>query len=101
MAITRIGVQPVIVSAGQAAGTQTYCVGEVTPEGETVSLAVSCTNDLSVEGNCNFVHWAGEGASYQVYKAEGGAFGLIGTVAASPFIDVNSAPDMAHQPPAD
>jgi len=99
VAITRIGVQPIISSSGQAAAEQTYKVGEVAGEGETVSLAVGCTNDLSVEGNCNVIHWLGQGESYRIYKSTAGCFGLIGAVESSIFIDDNILPDTAQQPP--
>lgn len=99
MAITRIGVQPVVASAGQAAGKQTYRVGAVSGDAEALSLEVSCINDLSIEGNRNIVHWQGDGSSYRIYKAEGGVFGLIGTVAADLFIDDNITPDTAQPPP--
>lgn len=99
MAITRIGIQPVVATTGPAAGTQAYKVGEVTGDQEAVSLEVACVNDLSAEGNLNLVHWQGEGQSYRVYKAEGGVFGLIGTPDASPFIDANISPDLSQPPP--
>lgn len=100
MAIQLIGVQPVIASIGEAQSTQAYRVGEV-GETETLSLAVSCTNDLSVAGNMNVVHWQGEGNSYRVYKADGGAFGLIGETDGGFLIDDNRVPDMGQQPPAE
>lgn len=98
MAIDRIGVQPIIAAAGNAVARQTYKVGDV-GESEVVSGEVSCTNDLSVAGNRNLVHWQGEGTSFRVYKSEGGPFGLIGTSDGDAFLDDNIAPDTAQQPP--
>jgi hypothetical protein len=99
VAITMIGVQPVIASTGPAAGMQTYKIGEVSGDQETLSLEVACTNDLSAPGNLNLVHWSGEGESYRVYKAQDGVFGLIGAPTDSPFVDANISPDLSQQPP--
>lgn len=99
MAIDRIGVQPIIAGSSQAAGVQTYKVGEIADGEETLSPAVSCTNDLSGEGNRNVVHWRGTGQSYRIYKSLDGAFGLIGTAADDIFIDANLIPDTAQPPP--
>jgi hypothetical protein len=97
--MTRIGVQPVIAAFGDAPGTQAYIVGEVVGTTETLSLAVSCTNDLSVEGNLNVVHWQGAGENYRVYKAQEGAFGLIGLADGALFLDTNLTPDLSQPPP--
>jgi len=87
--ISRIGVQPVIASMGGAAGRQTYRVAEIV-EGEEAepSNDVSCTNDLSVEGNFNIVHWSGEAELFRIYRATGGIFEMIAETAESRFIDV-------------
>jgi hypothetical protein len=101
VAIQLIGVQPIVANVGEAAGPQSYCVGEVTADGETVCTAVSCTNDLGVAGNMNLVHWQGEGDSYRIYKAAGGVFGLIGTTDGNYLIDDNKVPETGQQPPAE
>lgn len=91
--------QPIIASHSQAAGSQTYMVGEIADDAEVVSVAVGCINDLSVEGNRNIVHWRGTGESYRVYKSTEGVFGLIGTTDSNIFIDENILPDTGEQPP--
>jgi hypothetical protein len=101
VAIQLIGVQPIVANVGEAAGSQAYCVGEVTADGEVVSLAVSCTNDLGIAGNMNLVHWQGEGTGYRIYKAADGVFGLIGTTDGNYLIDDNKVPDTGQQPPAE
>lgn len=86
--ITRIGVQPVIASVGGAAGRQTYRVAEVVDGNEEApSSEVSCTNDLTVEGNFNLVHWGGEASLFRVYRATGGMFERIAETSESRFID--------------
>jgi hypothetical protein len=100
MAITRIGVQPVIVSAPTAERTQTYRVGEVTDAGELASCEVTCSNDLGLTGNVNVVHWSGESGNYRIYKkGEDGAFGLIKATDGLLFIDDNVSPDASQSPP--
>jgi hypothetical protein len=86
--ISRIGVQPVIVSVGGAAGRQTYRVAEVV-EGveEEPSNEVACSNDLSIDGNLNVVHWQGEASLFRVYRATGGIFSMIAETADSRFLD--------------
>lgn len=87
--ISRIGVQPVIVSVGGAVGRQTYRVAEVIDGAEEEpSVEVACANDLSIEGNFNMVHWLGEASLFRVYRASGGIFTMIAETADSRFIDV-------------
>lgn len=86
--ISRIGVQPVIVSVGGAVARQAYRVAEVVDGAEEApSNEVACANDLSVEGNCNVVHWQGEAALFRVYRATGGIFSMIVETSDSRFID--------------
>ncbi|WP_028970158.1 hypothetical protein [Sphingomonas sp. URHD0057] len=99
MGITRIGVQPVIGSTGPAPGQQTYVVGEVNGETETLSVAVGCVNDLSAGGNLNVVHWQGAGDNYRIYKAQEGVLGLIGESDGAVFLDTNLQPDLTQPPP--
>ncbi|EQB06229.1 hypothetical protein [Sphingobium baderi] len=89
--ISRIGVQPVIVSVGPGEARQTYRVGEVTADGEDVSVEVSCTNDLSVDGNVNLVHWRGDAGPYRVYRSNGTGFVLLEETIESCLIDVGDA----------
>lgn len=88
MAITRIGVQPVITSVGTP-GLHSYRLVE--DDGEPSALEVGCTNDLSVDGNVNFVHWQGEAALFRVQKARDGGFVQIGETDGSSFVDDGSA----------
>lgn len=88
MAITRIGVQPVVVTPGQANARQTYRVVEIEDgKAGAESQEVSCSNDLSVGGNVNFIHWEGEAALYRVLRASDGPFRKIGEVEGSSFVD--------------
>jgi len=89
--ITRIGVQPVIVSVGGAVGRQTYRVSELTDDGEQMSVEVSCSNDLAVDGNFNLIHWSGEASPFRVYRATEGIFSLIAETSESRFIDTGDA----------
>jgi hypothetical protein len=98
--IDLIGVQPIIADAGQGAGSQTYRVGAVTDDGEIAAGPVSCFNELSIPGNMNVVHWQAEAASFRVYRAVDGDFGLIGTTSDPFLIDTGLTPDMTQQPPA-
>ena len=86
--ISRIGVQPVIASVGGAIGRQTYRVAEVVEDNEEeASVEVSCSNDLSVPGNFNLIHWQGEASLFRVYRATGGMFELVEETAESRIID--------------
>lgn len=86
--ISRIGVQPVIVSVGGAAARQTYRVAEVVDGVEQEpSNEVACNNDLSVDGNLNVVHWQGEASLFRVYRATGGIFTMITETGDSRFLD--------------
>lgn len=86
--ITRIGVQPVIASVGGAVGRQTYRVAEIVDGVEQEpSVEVSCSNDLTVGGNFNLVHWAGEASLFRVYRATGGMFAMIEDTSESRLID--------------
>lgn len=98
MGITRIGVQPVISQVGAAPGQQAYIV----VEGDAKSLPAVCTNDLSIDGNMNFVHWQGDGGATNVYRSDGNTYGLIGASSDGRFIDDGSVqPDTSQQPPED
>lgn len=86
--ISRIGVQPVIASVGSAVARQTYRVAEVVDGNEEApSVEVSCSNDLTVEGNFNLIHWQGEAGLFRVYRSAGGPFAQIIETEDSRFID--------------
>jgi hypothetical protein len=86
--ISRIGVQPIIASVGGAMGRQTYRVVEVVDGVEQEpSNEVACSNDLTVDGNFNMVHWRGEASLYRVQRSIGGAFVEIAELAESRFLD--------------
>lgn len=91
MTFTRIGVQPIIVTASTAATRQSYRIVEVAngEDGET-SLDVSCVNDLSIDGNANFLHWQSGGSEFKVQKAQDGQFETIATVAAQSYLDAGA-----------
>lgn len=87
MAIERIGVQPIIVSAG-APGQQVYRLTELDggTEGEP-SVDVACTNDLSVDGNVNFIHWLADSNTVRVHRSLAGQFEPIADVEGTSYID--------------
>ena len=89
--ISRIGVQPVVSSVGSGASRQTYRVGDMVDGEEQMSNEVSCTNDLSVDGNVNLVHWHGEGALFRVYRSNGSGFEMLTETSESQFIDSGDA----------
>ncbi|HKY80280.1 MAG TPA: hypothetical protein VJM09_02270 [Sphingobium sp.] len=99
--ITRIGVQPIIVAGSPAAGRQSYVVTSMDGEIEVASPnSVTCTNDLSLAGNMNVVHWDGSEAPFRVYKAVEGTYGFIGETNDKRLIDANILPDISKQPPS-
>lgn len=91
MAIERVGVQPIVVEAGPAMIRHTYQVTELSETGESEpSIQVACENDLSVEGNVNYLHWKGGAGSFRVYRAAGGPIEQIAEVSTQSFIDDGS-----------
>ncbi|WP_066681725.1 hypothetical protein [Sphingomonas sp. CCH9-E2] len=85
--IERIGVQPVIVTASPAMARQSYRVTESGEDG-AVSLEVSCSNDLSMPGNGNYLHWASDAAGpFKVERSTGGVFVEIASVEAQFYMD--------------
>lgn len=95
--ITRIGAQPIVAQASPNASQHTYIV----VEGKAKSLPIAITNDLTLKGNMNVVHWEGTAKSAKVYRASGGAFGLIGQSGDGRLIDDNLEADLSKQPPSD
>ena len=99
--ISRIGVQPVISSASAAMGRQSYLVTATVDGEQTASPnVVACSNDLSLAGNMNLIHWDGQDAPFRVYKSVEGVFGLIGETDEKQMIDDNILPDLTKQPPS-
>lgn len=86
--VTRVGVQPIVVSATPSFARQVYRIvpfaeGE---EGEP-SQDVACSNDLSADGNMNFVHWQAETPVVRIYRSTGGLFEQIAEVDGSSYQD--------------
>lgn len=107
MRIVGIGVQPVISQASPYASQQAYrVVALIDGEPQDASNTIACTNDLSLAGNMNVVHWQDDNSetptAFRIYKAANGGFGLIGETAGATkrFIDDNIVPDMGQAPPA-
>lgn len=99
--ITHVGVQPIVASASPAAGRQSYIVTSIEEGKEVAATAVvTCSNDLGLAGNMNVVHWGGGEPPFRVYKAEGGAYGFIGTTKARQLIDANILPNTRKKPPS-
>ena len=69
---------------------------------ESLTTAVTCTNDLLTTGNFNTISWtAVSGATrYRVYKASNGLFGglhgYIGETKGTTFRDENIAADLSY-----
>jgi hypothetical protein len=93
--ITRIGAQPIVAQASPNAAQHTYVV----VQGKTQSLPITCTNDLTLKGNMNVIHWEGTGKTAEVYRASGGAFGYIGQSDEGRLIDDNIEADLTKPPP--
>ncbi|RSY83117.1 hypothetical protein DAH66_12675 [Sphingomonas koreensis] len=86
MTIERLGVQPIVAASTAAAAKQVYRVVELGEGGET-SLEVGCTNDLSVEGNANYVHWSATAETCRVERSIGGLFEPLGETADGFYVD--------------
>lgn len=86
--VTRAGVQPIVASATSAFARQTYRIVPLVDgeEGEP-SQDVSCCNDLSVDGNMNFVHWSSEVPTVRIYRSTGGVFEPIADAEGSSYQD--------------
>lgn len=90
--IARVGCTPIVADAGSAIVQQSYRIAQIDEGGNEVhvSEAVTVRNDLSVPGNCNHVHWSGDGGMYRVYRNVSGIFETIHETTDSHFIDRGS-----------
>lgn len=86
MTIERIGVQPIVAASTPGAARQVYRVVELGGDGAT-SVEVSCTNDLSVDGNANYVHWTSTAPTCRIERSIGGIFEPLGETAAGVYVD--------------
>lgn len=70
---------------------------ESAPSAHTAAV----TNDLTITGNYNTVTWSAvSGAGYyNIYKSTNGAFGYVGQVVGTSFVDRNVLADMTITPP--
>lgn len=86
--VVRVGVQPIVVSATPSFARQTYRVVPLLDgvEGEA-SQDVACSNDLSADGNMNFVHWHAETPVVRVYRSTGGLFEQIAEIEGGSYQD--------------
>lgn len=94
-------------TAGSGSGSTAYiykvaAFDEETNEESLGSTAATISNDLTVSGNYNSLTWSSVAGAerYIIYKADNGAYGYIGAVAAPAvtFSDNNILPDLGDAP---